>query len=714
MDWLAVVWGGFLLMDAGTANVLGAFEEVFDRHFRRELVELAQEYPAKRSFELDFQRLARHHPGLADELCESPDEYLAAAQEAILNLGLTNAQGQKLAPRVRVHNLPEHYDSLVQNLGADHIDRLLRVEAQVSWITDIKPKVQKAVWLCLYCGRKETTEPGKLALEPYKGECKNCGRSPSAWKFQETESEFINIQRAQVQDPVEKLRGNSPTVHAELWLEDDLVNLIAPGDRVVVTGVLRLKPLKDGKGRSVVYAKFLDVSHVHKVEQEFEELEVSREEEKKIKDLARDPKLFEKMVKSIAPSIYGYDELKEAVALQLLGGTAGKVSPDGEPIRSDSHTLLIGDPGTGKSSILEFVSRIAPKCTYVSGESVTSVGLTAAAERDPDGEGWILKAGALVLADGGVVAVDELDKVPEEQRGGIHSAMEQQFVAIAKAGIVTKFRARTAVLAAANPKLGRFDPNTPPAQQFALSPALLSRFDLIFAIRDVLDESRDKKLASHILLTHRVASEARQVGSASTAVATAEKAVEILPVIEEGLLRKYIAYARKNCFPVLSEEASAKIKDFYVELRRLGKEQNNFPITARQIEGIIRLAEASAKLRLSPKVELQDAERSINLVNFMLRSVFVDKETGRIDSDVINIGQSKARVDKVRTLLSVIQELERKVDLVSVDEVIRECAGYGIDEHYARQLISELLRQGDLYTPKHGHIRSSTKGRSAG
>lgn len=689
----------------GSVNAATAFEEVLSKHFRKELEELAQGYPEKRSLELDFHQLSRYNPELADLLAESPDECLAAAEEALEGFALANPQGTRFTPRVRVHNLPDAYDVMVQNLGSDHIDKLISVEGQVSWVTDIKPKLLTAVWECLYCNRKEETEPGKLSLEHYKEPCKQCGKT--VWKLLEGESKFVNVQRAQIQDPVEKLRGNNNATQAELWLEDDVVNIIAPGDRIVVTGVLRLKPIKDGKGKSVIYAKFLDVAHVRQVEQEFEDLEVTKEEEQKIRELSKDPKLYEKIVKSVAPSIYGYDELKEAVALQLFGGTANKVMPDGEPIRGDTHILIIGDPGTGKSSVLEFVSRIAPKCIYVSGESATSVGLTAAAERDPDGEGWILKAGALVLADGGLVALDELDKVPDEQRGGIHSSMEQQFVAIAKAGIVSKFKARTAVLAAANPKLGRFDPNTSPASQFDLSPALVSRFDLIFVIKDVLDEARDKKMAAHILIGHKAASEMR-AGTTSAAVA----ASEILPVIDSDMLRKYIAYARKTVFPVLTDEASEKIKAFYVELRHLGKEQNNFPITARQIEGIIRLAEASAKARLSDKVELRDAERSINLVNFVLRSVFVDRETGRLDADVVLTGQAKSKVDKYRIVLNVIQDLEKKVDLVGIEDVVRDCGGYGVDEHTARQILTELSNKGEIYNPKHGFIRSSTRGRS--
>ncbi len=272
---------------------------------------------------------------------------------------------------------------------------------------------------------------------------------------------------------------------------------------------------------------------------------------------------------------------------------------------------------------------------------------TASAERDSEGEGWILKAGAMVLASGGLAVIDEFDKMGEEDRAAIHGSMEQQFISIAKAGIVTQFQTRTSVLAAANPKFGRFDPTQSPAQQFNLSPALISRFDLIFPIRDVLDETRDKRMAEHILLGHRIASEKISVSKDSP----------IMPAIEMDKLRKYIAYARKTCFPILTDEAMDKIKEFYIELRKLGAKQNNYPITPRQIEGIIRLAEASAKSRLNPRVEAIDADRAIAMTNFVLNEVFIDKETGHIDSDVINIGQPKSKLDKTRSIISLISTL---------------------------------------------------------
>ncbi|MFH0835930.1 MAG: LAGLIDADG family homing endonuclease, partial [Candidatus Micrarchaeota archaeon] len=323
---------------------------------------------------------------------------------------------------------------------------------------------------------------------------------------------------------------------------------------------------------------------------------------------------------------------------------------------------------------------------------------TAAAEKDKFGEGWVLKAGAMVLASGGVVAIDEFDKMNVDDRAAIHEALEQQTISIAKAGMVTQFKAKTSVLAAANPKMGRFDPTIPPALQFDIPPTLLSRFDLIFTIKDVLDESRDKKMADHILLGHKVALQKQVIDEGDSA---------IMPPVDTQLLRKYIAFARRNVFPVLTDEAGGKIKDYYVELRRMGEKDKTFPVTARQIEGLVRLAEANAKMRLSSRVEVSDAEAAIQLVTFVLNDVFVDRETGKIDSDLISIGVPKSKTDKVRSLMGLISKLEEEFELVPVDELMRQASAFGIDQDYAARLLEDLIRQGDLYKPKPGHVKTA-------
>lgn len=672
------------------------FQEFFDERMQAQVSDLLASYPDQRSIVVDFSVLSSFDDRLADNAVLYPDAFLKDAEEALKRKGLLAPGEKAFSPTVRIFNLPNTFDVSIQHLGSEHLGKLFRVEGVASWVTEIKPLMKTALWQCLHCESQVKTLSEKSVIKP-PGLCK-CGRKD--FKLLEQSSEFKNLQRAQVQELVEKVRGNTPTAHVELWMEDDLTNCVTPGEKFVVTGILRLQAVRDRRGtKSSVYAKFLDVVHLQRMEREFEEIVVSKEEEEQILSLAKNPRLFELVVGSIAPSIYGYKELKQAIALQLFGGTPNKVLPDGKKIRSDVHLLLIGDPGTAKSSILQYVANLAPKSVFVSGESATSVGLTASAEKDSDGEGWILKAGAMVLANGGLAIIDEFDKMSEWDRGAIHQAMEQQVISVAKAGIVTQFQSKTSVLSAANPKLGRFDPNIPPAQQFNISPALLSRFDLIFTIKDVLDETRDRKMADHILAGHKLAAN-KNVGVQETA---------IRPLVDIEILRKYIAYSRRSVYPQLSVEAADKIKEYYVELRRMGEKDRTFPVTARQIEGIIRLAEASAKMRLSETVDLQDAERSIAMVDFVLHDVFIDKTTGKIDSDIISIGQPKSRIDRQRTVIGIIESMEKKVDAVSIEDVLKECSTFGLEEIYTRKLIEEMMRQGDFYAPKPGFIRSTRK-----
>jgi len=676
------------------------FEEFFNLYYNAQVKELAENYPTKKSIEVSYSSLEKFSPELADELLTKPDLIIESAELALKRMPLQIVSETEFCPHVRFYGLPHSADVMVESIGAAHIGKLIAVDGMVTKRAEIRPRVKIAVLRCKLCDARFKIPVEKNTVLP--DVCESCKRR--ALVQDEEESRFVDLQKAEAQEPLERLRGGAPATHIEFWVEDDLVNTFFPGQRILMTGILRIRPSVPTKGKGsaskLIYSKYLEVIHIQKVEKEFEEVDISPEDKKKIIALSKDPDIYSKIVRSIAPSIYGHDEVKEALALQLFGGTPDKYTVDGGRIRSEIHILLIGDPGAAKTRLLQFVTRLAPKSVYVSGKSVTGTGLTASAEKDELAEGgWTLKAGALVLASNGIAGVDEFDKIDDTERASMHEVMESGSVSVAKAGIVAKFNARTSILAAANPKYGRFDPNMYPAQQFDIPPTLLSRFDLIFPIRDVLDEEKDKKTAEHILIQH-------MHGGGTGGESASKKIEEMAPPIEMDLLRRYIAYARKNVRPVLTTEANEKLKEFYVELRKLGAQQGAVPITARYIEGMVRLSEASAKTRLSPKVEVLDAQRAINLLEFVLKSTMMDKSLGRIDVDIITTGQPKSRVDKLRTVLDIVKELESKVDMVAIDSVVEEAAKYDIDESLCRKLIDELLRKtSDLYEPKHGFVK---------
>jgi len=666
------------------------FNEFFTTVYRNKINQLAGKYPAQSSLFVDYSELEKFDPSIADTLIKSPDLILEAAEEAVRQLNISVTAGVRFSPHVRFINMPAD-EMLIEQLSSRNISELVAFKAVVTKRAEIMNRVKVALYKCELCEAEMKLFVGKNFTPPKR--CDSCKKF--AMKQVEDESTYVDIQKAEIQELLERVRGGAPAAHIEILLEDDMVNQVAPGDNIDIVGILRLKPPQKMKQKQeFVYSRYIEINSVRSLKKDFEEIEITKEEERRMVELSKNPRIMDMIVNSIAPSIYGHSEVKRALALQLFGGTRGKVMKGGQTIRDDIHVLLIGDPGIAKSRFLHSVSDIAPKSIYVSGKSVSGVGLTVAAERDELGDGgWTLKAGALVLASGGTAQIDEFDKIEEEDRAALHEAMETQTISVAKAGMVAKFRTKTAILAAANPKYGRFDQSKNLADQFEIPPTLLSRFDLIFAIVDVLDEEKDAKLATHILATH--------MGIDTTSDSVSE-------TMETDLLRKYIAYARRKISPKLTQEASDKIKEYYVDLRRKSKEAGSVAITPRYLEGLVRLAEANAKVRLNETVEGADADAATALFTYVMQQIMTDKATGLFDVDTVTTGKPKSERDKLQkadTVLDIIREHLRKNDTADVEEVVADSKSYELDETTVRRIISELLRKGVIYEKEYGHVR---------
>ncbi|MGC8586949.1 MAG: minichromosome maintenance protein MCM [Candidatus Micrarchaeia archaeon] len=679
--------------DLAAEEMKNKFIEFFNSYYIDKINDMYISYPKKRSINVDIKDLEKFDVEMANELINQPDIVLPAANSALASMNPNREATERTFARffgLDTENL------LIQDVGSQYIGKLLTLDSLVVKRSEIIPKVHIGVFKCSFCG---TVVKVDIDKEDVPEVCPQCRRR--SLKQINDESEFINLQKIAVQDPLEKLKGSMPTWQLEMWLEDDIVNSMSPGDRASITGVLRIKPRRTFKGKEEksLFTMFLDVVSIVPKQKEFTALEISAEEEKEILELSKDPRILDKIAQSIAPSIYGYDEIKKALALQLFGGTPDKRLIDGGLIRSDIHILLIGDPGSAKTRLLQAVSSIVPKGIYVSGKSTSSAGLTASAERDEISEGgWTLRAGALVLGSGGEVSIDEFDKISADDKSALLEALESQTISVAKAGIVARFNTKTSVLAAANPKFGRFDENTYPAEQFDIPPTLLSRFDLIFPIRDILDEERDKKIARHILMQHEAA-------AASPESLIGNKELEAaVPPIDSELLRKYIAYAKQNVRPVLTQEASSRIQDYYIELRKLGIKQGAVPMTPRQIEGLVRLAEASAKARLSNKILLSDAELAIFLFEYMLRTLAIDRG-GRMDIDTLITGMPREKVDKINAIIGIIKKLEAEEQSAKIVRILEEAEKSGIDRATTTKYINELERSGDIYSPKPGIVK---------
>ena len=686
-------------------SLTASWQDFFEDKCKAEIETLATEYPEKRSLLIDYWDVDKADPKLAELLIRQPFKTLFNAEEALKLIDVS--MEQKLQLHFRVKNIPESQKILIRKIRANRLGSFIAVEGLIKKITEVRPKLEVAAFQCQKCGAVIRIEQDEDILkEP--SECYEdqggCGRV-SSFKLSTTLSTFIDSQKIEIQENPDGLRGGAQPERISAHLEDDLVGGVAPGDRVIVNGILHSVAKYRGALRLTSFDKTMDAVSIESQEFAFEEVEVTKEDEKKILKTSKDPMIYEKMRKSIAPTIYGLDIEKDALVLQLFGGIA-KEMPDGTRTRGDIHALLVGDPGTAKSQMLSYMAKLAPRSVYASGKASSAAGLTAAAVHDEFGEGqWTLEAGALVLADKGLACIDEIDKMEETDRSSLHQAMEQQEVSIAKAGINATLKTRCAVLAAANPKLGRFDEFMPMHEQINMPPALLSRFDLIFSILDRPNRNTDTELAIHILQSHKGGEIHEHINKIPDELYSKEQEAKfmkhVLPVFEPEFLRKYVAYAKRNVFPVMTDDAIDILQNYYVDFRSSSKD--SIPFTPRQLEAFVRLAESSARIRLSQEATVDDAKRAISIIDQYLQRVGTDRETGRFDIDIIATGISHSQHERMRLLLDIIQRLctESEDNSVNRADIISEAEIQGIESRKVEDALDRLSRDGQIYkTPK--------------
>ena len=638
-----------------------------------------------RSLVVDFEDLIAFDPELARFILDKPDEYLEYLdRSAWAQLKIEDPEYAEIIKRLRVRfrKLPEKQSLRV--IGSENIGRMLCIDGIIVRSTSVKPLLIKAAFQCRKCNAMAYVEQAGILMRG-PGVCAHC-RS-RVFEFMEKLSTFMNSQEIRIQERPEDLPPGQLPRAMDIKLSEDLVDIARPGDRVSITGVARAQQEYVGrKARLRTFDLLLDANYVDIVGKEVEVVEITPEDERQIRELAKDPFIHRKLIASLAPSIYGYGDIKEAVLYLLFGGVPKKL-PDGVMIRSEVNVLLVGDPGTAKSQLLQYVSRIAPRGLYTSGRGTTAAGLTAAVVREKSG-GMVLEAGALVLADKGIACIDEIDKMRPEDRVAIHESLEQHTVSVAKGGIVATLNARAAVLAAANPSLGRYDPYRNITDNINLPVTLLTRFDLLFIMKDIPEPDADGRMSDHILTLHRMKS-------------TPEE-----PPLLPELLRKYIAYA-KRVDPVLTEDSVNAIRQYYLKMRSLsGSAESPVAITPRQLEALVRLAEARARSFLRDRVEAEDAQAIIRLMTLSLQDVGIDTTTGKIDIDVIMTGKPKSLRDKMQEVLGTFAELEKQLGIVEDSTLYQALTRKpDITEDDARRLVDQLVREGILYSPKPGHLK---------
>ena len=659
------------------------FVEFFETEYHSKLLEKSRK--GENFVVVDFSDLLKFDPDLADVLLEQPEEVVKAAELAVNEFDVSTKM------KIRFSNLPDTQKVMIRDIRSNHINKFLLIDGVVRQKSDVRPQVTSAKFECPSCGNIINV----LQIDSSFKEPSRCGCGRKG-KFRLLSKELVDAQGLVLEEVPEHLVGGAQPKRINALLKDDLVSPMSerktnPGSKIRISGVVKEIPIVLRTGvKSTRFDLMVEANYIESVEEDFYELMVSPEEEEKILELAKDRNVYEKLIKSIAPSIYGHEKVKEALILQLVGGVH-KVRKDGVTTRGDMHVLLVGDPGAGKSALLKRINLVAPKSRYVSGKGISAAGLTATVVRDEFLRGWSLEAGAMVLASNGICCIDEMDKMSSEDRAAMHEALENQTVSISKANIQATLIARTTVLAAANPKFGRFDPYGILAKQIDLPPTLINRFDLIFPIKDLPEQKRDELLAGHILQLHQNPDIEEQE-------------------IDTSLLKKFIAYVRQNASPVLTDGALEEIKNFYVEMRNKGTSEEGaaraIPISPRQLEALVRLAEACAKIRLSDKVTKRDAKKSIDLLQFCLQQVGLDPETGRIDIDRISTGIAASQRNRILVLKEIIDDLENKIGkTIPIEDLIKMASSKGVEEKDVEEILERLKRSGDIFEPKRGFIQ---------
>lgn len=656
------------------STTVNKLEDLYNEKYEEEISKAATS--GEKSVEISFKEMDRYDFELTDFLNQKPNKFIEAAQEAMNSLELVH---ESLIPRL--NDLPEEDFTRLKNLRSEHIDNFVAVEGMIKRATEVKPEVVSATFECTNCGNWVEKEQDSTKLKsPYK--CSECGSR----KFAVEEKNMVDTQIVVVEENPESREGSEQPTNLKVKVKGDLVDpefqkKIMPGNVVHIGGVIHTEPIQ--KKDSKKYDMYMVANNIIPTEQEFDELSLGEEEINEIEELSNEDDIFEQITDSIAPSIYGHEQVKKAIALQLFGGVK-KTREDGVKSRGDIHVLLIGEPGTGKSQLLEFTGELAPKGRYVVGKSSSGVGLTASVVKESSGE-FSLEAGTIVLSHKGIAAVDEIDKMSEEDRSSLHEAMEQQQISISKANIQATLNAETTILAAGNPKLGRFDPYEPVAQQIEIGDTLLSRFDLIFPVKDEPDEERDEDLSEQILQNH-----------------IEPEGLE--PSISQTMLRKYIAYSRRKD-PELTQDAADKIQDFYINIRSSGDEESSsVPITARQLEALVRLSEASARAQLKDEVGVEDAERAIEILTYCMQQVGVDPETGEWDADMVETGVSGSTRNRIQDVKHLVKGMASD-QAVDIDAVLDKAEDQGFDRDKAEDVIDRLSNQGEVYEPENGKIQ---------
>ncbi|XP_002739225.1 DNA replication licensing factor mcm5-like [Saccoglossus kowalevskii] len=651
--------------------------------------------------EVNIDDLSSFDEELADKLKKQPSDHIPlfeqAAKEVADEVTRPRPLGEEEMEEIQVLLSSGAHPSHVRDLKSEQMSKLVKIPGIVISASAVRAKATSISIQCRSCRAFVNNIPVKPGLEGYllprKCNTDQAGRPKcpiDPFFIVPDKCQCVDFQILKLQECPEAVPNGEMPRHMQLYCDRYLCDKIVPGNRVTVMGIYSIKkagkPSRNAREKVAVGIRspYLRVAGIQ-VDTEgsgrSSSAPITPQEEEEFRRLSGSQNVYETIAKSIAPSIYGSVDIKKAIACLLFGGSRKRL-PDGLTRRGDINVLLLGDPGTAKSQLLKFVENVSPIGVYTSGKGSSAAGLTASVIRDPASRNFVMEGGAMVLADGGVVCIDEFDKMREDDRVAIHEAMEQQTISIAKAGITTTLNSRTSVLAAANSVFGRWD-DTKGDENIDFMPTILSRFDMIFVVKDEHDEAKDSRLAKHVMNVHM---NALQTTSANEGE------------LDLNFLKKYIAYCRSKCGPRISEAAAEKLKNRYVLMRSGSREheretdkKTSIPITVRQLEAIIRISESLAKMQLSPFAGEVQVDESLRL--FQVSTLDAARTGSLAGAEGFTSHEDQEELSRIE------KQLKRRFAIgsqVSEHCIIQDFNRQKYPERSIHKVLSLMMRRGEI------------------
>ncbi len=658
--------------------------EFLERYYHEDILKLAREYPDRKMLIIDYHNLERFDLDTAHYLLENPDSELHKLTDALRDYSLPIDSIDKA--KVSIKNLPATEKISISKIGSGQVSKLIAIEGRINKVGPIRAKLLSGAFKCRRCGYTSIisqSDNGKYT-EPFECENDVCGRK-GTFDLVKEESTWIDEQILGVQDLYENLKPGQPLREIIVIVRgQDLIDTIpAIGAQVTVTGIVRTTQKIINGSLSSIFETFIEALHIEAVEPDIN-LSITAADKKELKQIAANSNIFDILVKSTAPTILGYSEIKLALLAAEVSGP-NYVLSDGRNLRGYVHVAICGDPGTAKTVMVDSTRSLVPRSQYAAGRGASGVGLTVSVTKDElSGSGFTAQAGALVLADKGLMVIDEVDKFKPEELQVLNTVLENGKIPVNKGGLNQTFNARCPVIALLNPKDIRFDNHEQLTSQIRIPADTLSRFDLVFLIQDVPNPDKDKKIAEH---------------QANIWINLSRESEKKQEIIQAETLRKYIVYA-KTFEPKITEEVGKAITDYFLEIRKEGN--GAISATFRDNNGLFRLVKCMAKLRLSTECNLCDVEK-VKEIYAKSREAITDPTTGLKDTDIL-YGASRSQQDRIKAIREIIQKLQNSDGgRAFFDDIVSIAAGKSITKDQTAGILRHLKMQGDTIEIKNDY-----------